>query len=30
MKRRTFIKDTALLVAAAGTGNALKGAERSR
>ena len=29
MKRRTFIKDTALLVAAAGTGNALKGAERS-
>lgn len=28
MKRRTFIKDSALLVAAAGAGNVLKGAER--
>ena len=29
MKRRTFIKDSAMLVAAAGAGNVLKGAERS-
>ena len=28
MKRRTFIKDTALLVAAASTGGALKAAEK--
>ncbi|MBQ6178388.1 MAG: twin-arginine translocation signal domain-containing protein, partial [Bacteroidales bacterium] len=29
MKRRDFIKDSAILVAAAGAGNALKAADRS-